>query len=111
MKKKLDWSISDLDFDLNDELNNFLIDEDVLPDHENKEITLYCYSISVKEWHNLVKKSITSYEELSSQGYMNDDNFEGDKRSRTTVKKEIELYKFRKEELVKSSPVMLYKKE
>ena len=109
VKKKLDWSISDLGFDLNKGLEVFLIEAPVLNDYDNKEITLYCYNILVKKWDVSVKESISSYNKLLEKGYMIQDNFKGDKNSVNTMKDEIELYKFKKDELVRDGSVMLYK--
>jgi hypothetical protein len=98
-----------LGFDLNKGLEVFLIEAPVLNDYDNKEITLYCYNILVKKWDVSVKESISSYNKLLEKGYMIQDNFKGDKNSVNTMKDEIELYKFKKNELVRDGSVMLYK--
>ena len=108
VKEKLDWSISDLGFDLNEKLEDFTCSKEVMKDYENKEITLYCYDILVKKWDVSVKESINSYNNLLDKGYVIDTNFKGDKNSVTTDKKVIELYKFKKQELVRASSVLLY---
>ena len=110
--KELDWSISDLDFDLNAELNDFTCSVEVMDDYENNKITLYCYQKAVKEWNTKIKKSISNYNRLSALGYMTKAKCDCD--IKTTRKELITLYKFNKnknEFMPDPKNVYLYKKE
>ena len=112
VKKKLDWSISDLDFNLNAKLKDFTCSEEEMDDYENNKITLYCYQKAVKEWNTKIKKSISNYNRLSALGYMTKAKCDCD--IKTTRKELITLYKFNKnknEFMPDPKNVYLYKKE